>query len=124
MSYNEIVKQIDRVKTAIEKNFRECIGLEDEDFHVDVSQIFSPCDRRGNKCCAEDAAQMGQIVIRVDKTADTLPLHGLWRFLSLVEPPQPVVSDPDDNVFEVMMKDLDGSIYIYLDAERMFEKFG
>ncbi|MBQ9666172.1 MAG: hypothetical protein IJV33_06845 [Bacteroidaceae bacterium] len=127
MTYKEIIKKIDGVKKTIEKTFAECMDLGEEyepiKFEVDMSQVYSPCNKEGGESRVEDAWRLGSIEIKLKKE-NFFPLYGLSRFLSLVNPPRQISSDPDEFIFEQMMIDNDGSITFFLDAERMFEIFG
>ena len=127
MKLREFIMSMDKVKTAIEQSAKQCFRIEDEpEVEVDMSFCTQMTDDDGSVVKKLDAARkLGSIrVILANDFSCTL--YGMKRFLEEmdVKPKEQGAPFPT----EIMMMDngKDGKpiIELFLDAERMFEKFG
>ena len=127
MKLREFMVSMDKVKTAIEQSAKQCFRIDDEpEVEVDMSFCTQMTDDDGSVVKKLDAARkLGSIrVILANDFSCTL--YGMKRFLEEmdVKPKEQGAPFPT----EIMMMDngKDGKpiIELFLDAERMFEKFG
>lgn len=127
MKLREFMVSMDKVKTAIEQSAKHCFRIDDEpEVEVDMSFCTQMTDDDGSVVKKLDAARkLGSIrVILANDFSCTL--YGMKRFLEEmdVKPKEQGAPFPT----EIMMMDngKDGKpiIELFLDAERMFEKFG
>ena len=123
----EFMMSMDKVRTAIEQSAKQCFRIDDEpEVEVDMSFCTQMTDDDGSVVKKLDAARkLGSIrVILANDFSCTL--YGMKRFLEEmdVKPKEQGAPFPT----EIMMMDngKDGKpiIELFLDAERMFEKFG
>ncbi len=123
----EFMMSMDKVRTAIEQSAKQCFRIEDEpEVEVDMSFCTQMTDDDGSVVKKLDAARkLGSIrVILANDFSCTL--YGMKRFLEEMDVKPKEQREPFAT--ETMMMD-DGNdgkpiIELFLDAERMFEKFG
>ena len=127
MKLREFMVSMDKVKTAIEQSAKQCFRIDDEpEVEVDMSFCTQMTDDDGSVVKKLDAARkLGSIrVILANDFSCTL--YGMKRFLEEMDVKPKEQREPFAT--ETMMMD-DGNdgkpiIELFLDAERMFEKFG
>lgn len=123
----EFMMSMDKVRTAIEQSAKQCFRIDDEpEVEVDMSFCTQMTDDDGSVVKKLDAARkLGSIrVILANDFSCTL--YGMKRFLEEMDVKPKEQREPFAT--ETMMMD-DGNdgkpiIELFLDAERMFEKFG
>lgn len=130
MKLREFMMSMDKVKTAIEQSAKQCFRLgqdfEEPKVEVDMSFCTQMTDDDGSVVKKLDAARkLGSIrVILANDFSCTL--YGMKRFLEEmdVKPKEQGAPFPTEILMRDNSKDGKPIIELFLDAERMFEKFG
>lgn len=130
MKLREFMMSMDKVKTAIEQSANECFTLDTEStdpkVEVDMSFCTQMSDDDGNVVAKlSDARKLGSIrVILFNDFCSTL--YGMKRFLEEMDVKPKEQREPFATETMMMDNGNDGKpiIELFLDAERMFEKFG
>ena len=133
MKLREFMMSMDKVRTAIEQSAKKCFWLgqdfEEPKVEVDMSDCIRMCDADG--CNVEklsEAYKLGTIRVHLDETFDCT-LFGMKKFLQAMDVQPQELKHGETFHCETMMLDNNGkdggpSLEIFLDSERMFEKFG
>ena len=123
----EFMMSMDKVRTAIEQSAKQCFRIDDEpEVEVDMSFCTQMTDDDGSVVKKLDAARkLGSIRVILDNDFCGT-LYGMKKFLEEMDVKPKEQREPFAT--ETMMMD-DGNdgkpiIELFLDAERMFEKFG
>ena len=127
MKLREFMVSMDKVKTAIEQSAKQCFRIDDEpEVEVDMSFCTQMTDDDGSVVKKLDAARkLGSIrVILANDFSCTL--YGMKRFLEEMDVKPKEQGAPFPTEILMMDNGNDGKpiIELFLDAERMFEKFG
>lgn len=127
MKLREFIMSMDKVKTAIEQSAKKCFRIENEpEVEVDMSFCTQMTDDDGSVVKKLDAARkLGSIrVILANDFSCTL--YGMKRFLEEMDVKPKEQGAPFPTEILMMDNGNDGKpiIELFLDAERMFEKFG
>ena len=127
MKLREFMMSMEKVRTAIEQSAKQCFRIEDEpEVEVDMSFCTQMTDDDGSVVKKLDAARkLGSIrVILANDFSCTL--YGMKRFLEEmdVKPKEQGAPFPTEILMRDNGKDGKPIIELFLDAERMFEKFG
>lgn len=127
MKLREFMMSMDKVKTAIEQSAKQCFRIEKEpEVEVDMSFCTQMTDDDGSVVKKLDAARkLGSIrVILANDFSCTL--YGMKRFLEEMDVKPKEQGAPFPTEILMMDNGNDGKpiIELFLDAERMFEKFG
>jgi hypothetical protein len=124
---------MDKVKNAIEQSAKQCFWLgkdfEEPKVEVDMSDCIRMCAADG--CIVEklsESYKLGTIRVHLDETFDCT-LFGMKNFLEAMDVQPQELKNGESFYRETMMLDNNGkdggpSLEIFLDSERMFEKFG
>ena len=130
MKLRDFMMSMDKVKTAIEKSANECFTQDTEStdpkVEVDMSFCTQMSDDDGNVVAKLDhARKLGSIrVILFNDFCSTL--YGMKKFLEEmdVKPKEQGAPFPTETMMLDYGEDGKPIIELFLDAERMFEKFG
>ena len=127
MKLREFMMSMDKVRTAIEQSAKQCFRIDDEpEVEVDMSFCTQITDDDGSVVKKLDAARkLGSIrVILANDFSCTL--YGMKRFLEEMDVKPKEQGAPFPTEILMMDNGNDGKpiIELFLDAERMFEKFG
>ena len=127
MKLREFMMSMDKVRTAIEQSAKQCFRIDDEpEVEVDMSFCTQMTDDDGSVVKKLDAARkLGSIrVILANDFSCTL--YGMKRFLEEMDVKPKEQGAPFPTEILMMDNGNDGKpiIELFLDAERMFEKFG
>lgn len=130
MKLREFMVSMDKVKTAIEQSANECFTLDmestDSKVEVDMSFCMQMTDDDGNVVAKlDDARKLGSIRVILDYDFCST-LYGMKKFLEEmdVKPKEQREPFPCETMMMDNGKDGKPIIELFLDAERMFEKFG
>ena len=127
MKLREFMISMEKVRTAIEQSAKQCFRIENEpEVEVDMSFCTQMTDDDGSVVKKLDyARKLGSI--RVILANDfSCPLHGIKKFLEEMDVKPKEQGEPFPSEILMMDNGEDGKpiIELFLDAERMFEKFG
>ena len=127
MKLREFMMSMDKVRTAIEQSAKQCFRIDDEpEVEVDMSFCTQMTDDDGSVVKKLDAARkLGSIrVILANDFSCTL--YGMKRFLEEMDVKPKEQGEPFPCEILMMDNSKDGKpiIELFLDAERLFEKFG
>lgn len=130
MKLREFIISMDKVKTAIEQSAKQCFRIELEpEVEVDMSFCIRMCNADGfNVDNLSEAYKLGTIRVHLDETFNCT-LFGMKKFLDAMDVQPQELKHGETFHRETMMLDNNGkdggpSLEIFLDSERMFEKFG
>jgi len=130
MKLREFMISMDKVRTAIEQSANECFTLDTEStdpkVEVDMSFCTQMTDDDGSVVAKlHDARKLGSIRVILDNDF-SCPLFGMKKFLEEMDVKPKEQGEPFPCELLMMDNGKDGKpiIELFLDAERMFEKFG
>lgn len=127
MKLREFMMAVDKVRTAIEQSAKKCFWIEKEsEVEVDMSFCTQMTDDDGNVVAKlDDARKLGSIRVILANDFDC-PLFGMKKFLEEMDVKPKEQGEPFPREIMMMDNGKDGKpiIELFLDAERMFEKFG
>ena len=127
MKLRDFLQSMDKVKTAIEQSAKQCFRIENEpEVEVDMSCCTQMTDDDGSVVAKLDhARKLGSICVILANDF-SCPLYGMKKFLEEMDVKPKEKGEPFPRELLMMDNGKDGKpiIELFLDAERMFEKFG
>lgn len=122
MKLRDFMVAVDKVKTSIEQSAKQCFTK----VEVDMSCCTQMTDDDGNVVAKlDDARKLGSIRVILDNDFCST-LYGMKKFLEEmdVKPKEQGAPFPTETMMMDNGEDGKPIIELFLDAERMFEKFG
>lgn len=136
MKLRDFMISVEKVRTAIEQSAKECFSLgewaDKPSIVVNMNNVLQMEDVEGNyETSVQNANHLGSIAVILKGNGAQVTLNGLKCFLEVMDVQPPKLAVPTDVYHESMvLEDGKGEVpevpYVkfFLDAERLFEKFG